>query len=96
LREFDILGFTIPYETLYTNVFEHLDLAGIPLSSSKRGNDYPLIIAEDIRPSIPNPWPIFIDAFVIGEGEEVIHEIREHAAKNGKSQARIKQNYYSN
>ena len=75
LREFDILGFTIPYETLYTNVLNVLDLAGIPLKAAERNEEYPLIIAGGHATFNPEPMADFIDAFVIGEGEEVINEI---------------------
>jgi len=75
IRLFDIIGFTLQYELSYTNVLNMLDLGGIPLSSRDRGNSDPLIIAGG--PCTLNPEPIsdFIDAFVIGEGEEVIGEI---------------------
>jgi radical SAM family uncharacterized protein len=92
LREFDILGFTIPYETLYTNVLNVLDLAGIPLSSSERGKDYPLIIAGGHSTFNPEPMADFIDAFVIGEGEEVILEIvntQQEWKKSGKDKAEL-------
>ena len=39
LIEFDIIGFTLPYETLYTNVLNMLDLAGIPVHSNKRNEE---------------------------------------------------------
>jgi len=74
-RAFDILGFTIPYETLYTNVLNMLDLADIPLRSNQRSNDDPIIIAGGHACFNPEPMSAFIDAFVIGEGEEVIYEI---------------------
>ena len=75
LSEFDILGFTLPYETLYTNVLNVLDLAGIPLKSTDRETGFPLIIAGGHSTFNPEPMADFIDAFVIGEGEEVINEI---------------------
>jgi radical SAM family uncharacterized protein len=75
LDQFDIIGFTLPYETLYTNVLNALDLAGIPLKSSERDNSQPLIIAGGHAAYNPEPMAEFIDAFVIGEGEEIIHEI---------------------
>ena len=75
IREFDILGISLPYESLYTNALNALDLAGIPLYSSQRSNDYPLLIAGGHSTFNPEPMHAFIDAFVIGEGEEVIHEI---------------------
>jgi len=75
LAAFDILGFSLPYETLYTNTLNLLDLAGIPLRSAERGESDPLVIAGGHACFNPEPMHAFIDAFVIGEGEEVIHEI---------------------
>ncbi len=75
IKDFDILGFSIPYETLYTNVLNMLDLSGIPIWSKDREEDDPIIIAGGHACFNPEPMHAFIDAFVIGEGEEVIHEI---------------------
>ncbi len=75
LADFDILGFSLPYETLYTNVLNMLDLAGIPLRSSDRGQTDPLVIAGGHACFNPEPMHPFIDAFVVGEGEQVIQEI---------------------
>jgi radical SAM family uncharacterized protein len=75
LSEFDIVGFTLPYETLYTNALNALDLAGIPVYSRDREMHHPLVIAGGHATFNPEPMHAFIDAFVIGEGEEVIHEI---------------------
>jgi radical SAM family uncharacterized protein len=75
LSYFDIIGFTLPYETLYTNVLNALDLAGIPIHTTERGENAPIIIAGGHAAYNPEPMAPFIDAFVIGEGEEVIHEI---------------------
>lgn len=75
LSDFDIVGFTLPYETLYTNVLNALDLAHIPLHTQDRSDSEPIIIAGGHAAYNPEPMAPFIDAFVIGEGEEVIHEI---------------------
>ncbi len=75
LTDFDIVGFSLPYETLYTSTLNLLDLAGIPLFSSQRGEEHPLIIAGGHATFNPEPMHAFIDAFVIGEGEDVIQEI---------------------
>lgn len=75
LSEFDLLGFSLPYETLYTNTLNLLDLAGIPVRSADRGDQHPIIVAGGHAATNPEPMHAFIDAFVIGEGEEVIHEI---------------------
>jgi radical SAM family uncharacterized protein len=75
LAEFDIIGFSLPYETLYTNTLNALDLAGIPVRSADRDDSHPIIIAGGHSTLNPEPMHAFIDAFVIGEGEEVIHDI---------------------
>jgi radical SAM family uncharacterized protein len=75
VADFDILGISLPYETLYTNTLNVLDLAGIPLFSDQRSKSDPLIIAGGHATFNPEPMHPFIDAFVIGEGEEVIIEI---------------------
>jgi len=75
--EFDIIGFSLAYELTFTNALNLLDLGGIPLRSSERSDAAPLVIAGG--PSCYNPEPMaeFIDAFVIGDGEEVVSEIVE-------------------
>ena len=75
LTQFDIVGFSLPYETLYTNALNTLDLGGIPLFSSERQETHPLIIAGGQNTFNPEPMHKFVDAFVIGEGEQVILEI---------------------
>ena len=75
LAQFDIIGLSLPYESLYTNALNVLDLAGIPLLASERDDDHPLIIAGGQACFNPEPMADFIDAFVIGEGEEVTLEV---------------------
>jgi radical SAM superfamily enzyme YgiQ (UPF0313 family) len=77
LGDFDMIGFSLPYETLYTNTLNMLDLAEIPLFSSDRDRSHPLIIAGGHATFNPEPLADFIDAFVIGEGEDVIREIMQ-------------------
>jgi len=75
LYDFDIIGFSLPYETLFTNTLNILDLSRIEILSSKRKRDDPLIIAGGHATFNPETMHAFIDAFVIGEGEEVTQEI---------------------
>ncbi len=75
LADFDILAFSLPYETLYTNTLNVLDLAGVPLFTAERQEMHPLVIAGGHATYNPEPMAPFIDAFVIGEGEEVIQDI---------------------
>jgi radical SAM family uncharacterized protein len=85
LADYDILGFSLPYETLYTNALNMLDLANIPLRSEQRGQVDPLIIAGGHACFNPEPMHAFIDAFVVGEGEQVLLEIIE-AVRSAKAQ----------
>lgn len=77
IADFDLVGFSLPYETLFTNTLNILDLAGIPLRSVERSDEDPIIIAGGHSTLNPEPMHAFIDAFVVGEGEEVILEIVE-------------------
>jgi radical SAM family uncharacterized protein/radical SAM-linked protein len=75
LKEFDIVGFTLQYELSYTNILNMLDLGSIPIKREERDESHPLVIAGG--PCAVNPLPLtpFIDAFVIGDGEDIIKEI---------------------
>ena len=75
LADFDLIGVSLPYESLYTNLLNALDLSGIPLFSVDRTPEHPLIIAGGHATFNPEPVAPYLDAFVIGEGEEFIHEI---------------------
>jgi radical SAM family uncharacterized protein/radical SAM-linked protein len=77
LAAFDIVGFSLQYELSYTNVLMMLDLGGIPLRREERDEGHPLIIAGGPSAFNPAPMSAFIDAFVIGEGEEVVTEIAD-------------------
>ncbi|MBE9524218.1 MAG: radical SAM protein [Chloroflexi bacterium] len=75
LMDFDLVGISLPYESLFTNALNLLDLGHIPILSAERTSEHPLIIAGGHATYNPEPMHAFIDAFVIGEGEEVILEI---------------------
>jgi len=72
---FDVVGFSLAYELTYTTVLNMLDLACVPLRSSERGDADPIVIAGGHCASNPEPTSEFIDAFVIGDGEEVVGDI---------------------
>lgn len=74
LTEFDVIAFTLQYEMSFTNILNILDLANIPLRAEGRGN-FPLVIAGGPAAYNPEPLSPFIDAFLLGEGEEAIHEL---------------------
>ena len=74
LADFDIIAVTLPYEQVYTNLLEMLDLAGLPIRSEERDSSHPLIVAGGHATFNPEPVAAFVDAFVIGDGEEAIVE----------------------
>ena len=75
LSEFDALGFSLSYELTYTNVLNMLDLGGITVRADERANHEPIIFAGGSGALVPEPLSTFIDAFVLGEGEDVILEL---------------------
>lgn len=75
VKDFDVLGITLQYELCYSNVLELLSLAGIPIHSEERGEDDPLVIAGGHCAGNPEPMAFFMDAFVIGDGEEAAFDI---------------------
>ena len=75
LHQFDIVGFSLQYEMCYSTVPAMLDLGGIPLLSAGRGAGDPLVIAGGPCALNPEPMAGFIDAFVIGDGEEALPEL---------------------
>ncbi|MBN1936277.1 MAG: TIGR03960 family B12-binding radical SAM protein [Anaerolineae bacterium] len=75
LADFDLIGFSLPYELNLTNVLNMIDLTGLPMHADERGETSPLIVAGGSGAYHPEPLADFIDAFVIGEGEEVLVEI---------------------
>jgi radical SAM family uncharacterized protein/radical SAM-linked protein len=75
LRDFDVVGFSLQFELTYTNILAMLDLGGIPRRSSARGEDDPLILAGGPTATHPEPVAPFLDAVVIGDGEERTTEV---------------------
>lgn len=92
LLDFDLIGISLPYEQLYTNVLTMFDLANMPLLSQERDESYPLVCAGGNAVFNPEPMADFIDFFVMGEGEDVIIEIiqamREVASADRETQLR--------
>ncbi|HJX12765.1 MAG TPA: TIGR03960 family B12-binding radical SAM protein [Dehalococcoidales bacterium] len=89
LKDFDIVGFSLGYELTYTNVLNMLDLAGIPVLAAERDSSHPLVIAGGSCCLNPEPMADFIDAFVIGDGEEVLLEFLD-AYRGSRGEGREK------
>ena len=75
LRDFDVVGFSLQYELCYTNVLLNLDLGGIPLRSAQRSDRDPIVLAGGPTATHPEPLAAFVDAFLVGEAEEVLPDI---------------------
>lgn len=82
LSAFSVIGFTLQTELTSTNVLNMLALGGVPVLSAERSDGDPLVIAGGSCTYNPEPMALFIDAFVIGEGEEVTIELLDTVAEN--------------
>lgn len=71
LRDFDMIGFSVQFELLYTGILYMLDLAGIPFRAADRGEEFPIVMAGGPCAVNPEPFADFFDCIVIGEGEDV-------------------------
>lgn len=71
LKDFDVIGFSVQFELLYSNVLYMLDLARIPFYAKDRGEDFPIISAGGPCAVNPEPFAPFFDVIFIGEGEEI-------------------------
>lgn len=88
IRELDFLGFTLQYEMSYTNIINMINLGGIPILASERGEDDPIVVAGGPCAYNPEPLVDIIDFFILGEGEEVnieIIDLYKEYKVNGKS-----------
>lgn len=77
LKDFDLLGFTLPYELCYTNILTVLDLANIPLRAENRDENAPIILGGGSCSLNPEPVADFFDAILLGDGEQAVLEIAE-------------------
>jgi len=75
--DFDVLAFNLSAELTYTNVLNLVDLAGVPVRAAERDDAHPLVVAGGHCAFNPEPLADFVDAFVLGDGEEAVGEITE-------------------
>lgn len=85
LKDFTVVGFSVGYELLYTNVLYMLDLAQIPFRSKDRDDSYPILLAGGPCSVNPEPFADFFDIILVGEGEEadiaILKAVSEGKAK---------------
>lgn len=87
VRDFDVLGLSFSTELGYTNMLNALDLAGIALHAADRAEDDPIVLAGGHAAFNPEPISRFVDAAVLGDGEEVVLAISE-VVREWKTQGR--------
>lgn len=74
---FDVLGLSFSTELCYTNMLQALDLAGIPRHADQRGDEHPIVLAGGHAAFNPEPIADFIDAAVLGDGEQAVLAITD-------------------
>ena len=93
VTHFDIMGFTLQYELSYSNIVHMLNMAKIPVKQCDRDESYPIICAGG--PCAYNCEPIadIFDFVMLGEGEEIIHEVVDAYISWKKSGKKNKKEY---
>lgn len=88
---FDVLGLSFASEMGYTNMLTTLDLAGVPLRSADRTDEHPIVLGGGHSAFNPEPIADFLDAAVLGDGEEItlalteiIREFKEEGEPGGR------------
>ena len=92
LKDFDGIGFSLQYELSYPTVLKMLEMSGVGVKNTERGENEPIVFAGG--PCAFNPLPLsdFIDVFCIGDGEDMmveVCEVLERGKGNGKSRREI-------
>jgi radical SAM family uncharacterized protein/radical SAM-linked protein len=84
---FDIIGITLPYELIVTNILKFFQLSGLPIRRNE--HSFPIIIGGGALAYNPLPLAPFFDAFVIGDGEEILLPISEIVLQNKNNKMKI-------
>ena len=75
LCEFDVIGFTLQYEMSFSNILNMLKLGHVPIRNADRTEADPIVVAGGPCAYNPEPLADFIEAFMIGDGEDVMTEL---------------------
>ena len=87
VRDFDVFGISFATELGYTNFLNALDLAGIALHAADRGESQPLVIVGGHAAFNPEPIADFIDAAIVGDGEQAVLQVTDviaHWKRSGR------------
>ena len=72
LGDFDVVGMSFSTELGYTNMLTAIDLAGVPVLAADRIDEHPIVIAGGHAAFNPETIAEFVDAAVMGDGEEAV------------------------
>jgi len=92
VADFDIVGFSLCYEMVMTNMLTMLDLAGVPLPAADRTDRDPIILAGGTQADAPEVMADFIDIVLVGDGERslaALVELVRRAKRDGARRADI-------
>jgi radical SAM superfamily enzyme YgiQ (UPF0313 family) len=92
VNKFDIVAFSIAYETEILGLIENLELSAIPVLSADRNEKYhPLVIGGGpLTFSNPLPAGPFVDVILLGEAEELIATLIRHYKENSSRKNLLK------
>lgn len=90
--EFDIVNFTLQYEMSYTNILNMLQMSGIGLRASERGEDEPIILCGGPCAYNPEPISAIVDIVAMGEGEEMLDDLLD-VYKKCKAEGKSKKEF---
>ena len=90
LKDFDGVGFSLQYELSYPTVLKMLEMSGIGVKNSERGDDEPIVFAGGPCAFNPLPMSDFIDVFCIGDGEDMMVDVCE-VLERGKFEGKTRQ-----
>ncbi|MBS1794522.1 MAG: radical SAM protein [Acidobacteria bacterium] len=84
VRDFDVVAFSISFETDYLNMAKMLQMSGIPVRAEDRNRFHPLVVMGGAA-SFLNPEPIadFTDAIAVGEGEILVYQLVDAIIEHG-------------
>jgi radical SAM superfamily enzyme YgiQ (UPF0313 family) len=87
IRDFDVVAFSISFETDYLNMAKMLQLSGIPVWASERNHFHPLVVMGGAA-SFLNPEPIadFTDIIAVGEGEILVYQLVDAILEHGNKE----------
>src|SRR5215213_3223105 len=87
IRDFDVVAFSISFETDYLNMAKMLQLSGIPVWAKDINHFHPLIVMGGAA-SFLNPEPIadFTDIIAVGEGEILVYQLVDAILEYGNKE----------